>query len=174
MFGLQSYGLGTGYSFMGRVGHQLQFCGLGWAWVQYNLKYGFGLGSGWDLWVWVGCGLSSCRLGRVWVQLSSPCRTLLLTQAGTGTVHYWAVDNIDHNPSSAKAKDSFRGTSISLMQYPSHMNSELDSDVLVLGTGQHCKLWDSRFLHSNQPCYHDPPCTPSHTCNHPHTTQTGI
>ena len=31
-----------------------------------------------------------------------------------------AVDNIDHNPSSATAKDSFHGTGISLMQHPSH------------------------------------------------------
>ncbi|KAG0724736.1 hypothetical protein GWK47_040008 [Chionoecetes opilio] len=29
-----------------------------------------------------------------------------------------AVDNIDHNPSSATAKDSFHGTDISLMQHP--------------------------------------------------------
>ena len=34
--------------------------------------------------------------------------------------------------------------------------------------------WDSRFLHSRQPCYQDPPCTPSHSCNPPHTTQAGI
>ena len=31
-----------------------------------------------------------------------------------------AVDNIDYNPSSATAKDSFHGTVILLMQHPSH------------------------------------------------------
>lgn len=44
-----------------------------------------------------------------------------------------AVDNIDHNPSSATAKDSFHGTGISLMQHPSHMNGGLDRGVLVIG-----------------------------------------
>ena len=42
------------------------------------------------------------------------------------------------------------------------------------GTGHHCQLWDRRFLHSRQPCYQDPPCTPSHSCNPPFTTQAGI
>ena len=43
-----------------------------------------------------------------------------------------AVDNIDHNPSSATAKDSFHGTGISLMQHPSHTQSGTDRDVLVI------------------------------------------
>ena len=33
-----------------------------------------------------------------------------------------AVDNIDHNPSSTTAKDSFHGTGISLIQHPSSSN----------------------------------------------------
>ena len=31
-----------------------------------------------------------------------------------------AADNIDYNPSTATARDSFHGTGISLMQHPSH------------------------------------------------------
>ncbi|KAG0728564.1 hypothetical protein GWK47_032228 [Chionoecetes opilio] len=44
-----------------------------------------------------------------------------------------AVDNIDHNPSSATAKDPFHGTGISLMQHPSHTNGGLDRGVVVIG-----------------------------------------
>ena len=44
-----------------------------------------------------------------------------------------AVDNSDHNHSSATAKDSFHGTGISLMHHPSHMNGGLDRGVLVHG-----------------------------------------
>ena len=36
-----------------------------------------------------------------------------------------AVDNIDHNPSSATAKDSFHGTGISVTQHPSHDNAKI-------------------------------------------------
>ena len=43
-----------------------------------------------------------------------------------------AVDNIDYNPSSATAKDSFHGTSISLMQLPTHETSGFDRGVLVI------------------------------------------
>lgn len=43
-----------------------------------------------------------------------------------------AVDNIDHNPSSATAKDSFHGTGISLMQHRSHNNPGVDRGVLVI------------------------------------------
>ena len=46
-----------------------------------------------------------------------------------------AVDNIDHNPSSAIAKDSFHGTGISLMQHPSHTHGGADRGVLVIGQG---------------------------------------
>ena len=40
-----------------------------------------------------------------------------------------AVDNIDYNPNSAPAKDSFHGTGISLMQHPSHLFAGLDCGV---------------------------------------------
>ena len=41
-----------------------------------------------------------------------------------------AVDNVDHNPSSTTAKDSFHGTSISLMQHPTIGNDGEKRDVL--------------------------------------------
>lgn len=43
-----------------------------------------------------------------------------------------AVDNIDYNPSSATAKDSFHGTGISLMQLPTHQFAGHDRGVLVI------------------------------------------
>ena len=43
-----------------------------------------------------------------------------------------AVDNIDYNPSSATAKDSFHGTGISLTQLPTHQTSGFDRGVLVI------------------------------------------
>ena len=43
-----------------------------------------------------------------------------------------AVDNIDFNPSSAIAKDSFYGTGISLIQNTSHTHGGLDRGVAVL------------------------------------------
>ncbi|XP_041462085.1 uncharacterized protein LOC121413358 [Lytechinus variegatus] len=44
-----------------------------------------------------------------------------------------AVDNVDHNPSSAMARDSFHGTGISLIQHPSHTNEGQQRDVVVIG-----------------------------------------
>ena len=46
-----------------------------------------------------------------------------------------AVDNIDHNPSTATAKDYFNGTGISLMQHPSHTHGGTDRGVLVIHQG---------------------------------------
>ena len=43
-----------------------------------------------------------------------------------------AVDNIDYNPSSATAKDSFHGTVISLMQHPSHDFVGHDRGVVII------------------------------------------
>ena len=43
-----------------------------------------------------------------------------------------AVDNINHNPSSATAKDSFHGTGISLIQHPSHTRGGTDRGVPVI------------------------------------------
>ena len=52
-----------------------------------------------------------------------------------------AVDNIDHNPSSATAKDSFDGTGISLMQHPSHTHGGIDRGVPVISEdGSYTKL----------------------------------
>ncbi|XP_041473700.1 uncharacterized protein LOC121422610 [Lytechinus variegatus] len=44
-----------------------------------------------------------------------------------------AVDNVDHNPSSAMARDSFHGTGISLIQHPSHTNEGQQRGVVVIG-----------------------------------------
>ena len=57
---------------------------------------------------------------------SSKLRQNLLTTA--------AVNNIDHNPSSATAKNSFHGSSIhvSLIQIPSHTDGGLSHGVAVL------------------------------------------
>ena len=43
-----------------------------------------------------------------------------------------AVDNIDHNPSSTTAKDSFHGTGISLFQHPTKDNDGTDRDTTIL------------------------------------------
>ncbi|KAK1895923.1 50S ribosomal protein L25, partial [Dissostichus eleginoides] len=43
-----------------------------------------------------------------------------------------AVDNIDHNPSSATARDSFHCTGISLVQHPTSESPGHDRGVLIL------------------------------------------
>ena len=43
-----------------------------------------------------------------------------------------AVDNIDHNPSSTTARDSFHSTAISLIQHPSFVGEGTDRSLLVL------------------------------------------
>ena len=45
-----------------------------------------------------------------------------------------AVDNIDHNPSSSTAKDSFHGTGISLMQHQSQSFRSYDRDWVIIGS----------------------------------------
>ena len=50
-----------------------------------------------------------------------------------------AVDNIDHNPSSATAIDSFHGTGISIIQNPSHTHGGLDHGVAVLNQDRFAK-----------------------------------
>ena len=45
-----------------------------------------------------------------------------------------AVDNIDHNPSSATAKASFHGTGISLMQHQSQSFRGYDRDWDIIGS----------------------------------------
>ena len=44
-----------------------------------------------------------------------------------------AVDNIDHNPSSATAKESFHGTAISLFQHPSFAGEGLSQGTAIVG-----------------------------------------
>ena len=43
-----------------------------------------------------------------------------------------AMDNVDHNPSSATAHDSFHGTSIFIMQHLTHESTGIKRDVLVI------------------------------------------
>ena len=43
------------------------------------------------------------------------------------------VDNIDHNPSSRTAKDSFHGTAISLTQHPSKDVDGVDRSSVIQG-----------------------------------------
>ena len=46
-----------------------------------------------------------------------------------------AIDNIDHNPSSTTAKESFYGTGVSLFQHPSFAGEGVDrSTVFVEGS----------------------------------------
>ena len=47
-----------------------------------------------------------------------------------------AVDNIDHNPSSTTAHDSFYGTAISLMQHPTTSKKGTDRDIPILNETQ--------------------------------------
>ena len=44
-----------------------------------------------------------------------------------------AVDNLDYNPTSTTAKESFYGTGISLFQHPSHESEGIDRGVVVIG-----------------------------------------
>ena len=44
-----------------------------------------------------------------------------------------AIDNIDHNPSSITAKESFHGTSISLMQHPTMEDGGIKRDIPLIG-----------------------------------------
>ena len=64
----------------------------------------------------------------VFVDVLSPpkLRTNLFTTA--------AVDNIDHNPSSTTATDSFHGTGISMFQHPTAENEGQSRDVVVIET----------------------------------------
>ena len=44
-----------------------------------------------------------------------------------------AVDNIDHNPSSTTAKDSFHGTGISLLQHPLSEDGGVERGIVIAG-----------------------------------------
>lgn len=43
-----------------------------------------------------------------------------------------AMDNIDHNPISGTAKDSFHGVGISLIRHPTHECADSDRGMLVM------------------------------------------
>ena len=65
-----------------------------------------------------------------------------------------AVDNIDHNPSSTTAKDSFHGTVISLHQHPSFVDEENDRNLSgLLGTAK----GSSRTINRLPGCYTNVP-----------------
>jgi len=49
-----------------------------------------------------------------------------------------ALDNIDHNPSSTTAKDSFHGTGISLFQFPTELNAGSPQATIELLTRTKC------------------------------------
>ena len=49
-----------------------------------------------------------------------------------------ALDNLDHNPSSTTAKDSFHGTGISLFQFPSKLNTGTPQVTVDLLTTARC------------------------------------
>ena len=44
-----------------------------------------------------------------------------------------AVDNIDHNPSSTTATQSFHWTAISLMQHPAFPGAGIDRNIIIVG-----------------------------------------
>ena len=44
-----------------------------------------------------------------------------------------SVDNIDHNPSSTTARDSFHGTAISLHQHPTFAGEGVDRSITIVG-----------------------------------------
>ena len=50
----------------------------------------------------------------------------------TGLFTIGALDNLDHNPSSTTAKDSFHGTGISLFQFPTESNEGIQQNGITL------------------------------------------
>ena len=53
-----------------------------------------------------------------------------------------AVDNIDHNPSSATSKVSFHGTGMSLLQHPSVDGEGVDRNIALVGESHSSKSVD--------------------------------
>ena len=50
-----------------------------------------------------------------------------------------AVDNLDHNPSSTTAHDSFHGTGISLIQHPDYDSQGIDRGIVIIGGASNVK-----------------------------------
>ena len=51
-----------------------------------------------------------------------------------------AVDNIDHNPSSRTAKDSFHGTAMSITQHLADNNDGVKRQFPVIETTSNCSI----------------------------------
>ena len=63
-----------------------------------------------------------------------------------------AMDNLDHNPSSTTAIDSFHGTAISLTNHVSHeCRGESPSDIRINDTPQQMKIADLPYSYSFVP-----------------------
>ena len=60
------------------------------------------------------------------------------SQLSHGIFTVGALDNLDHNPSSTTAKDSFHGTGISLFQFPTELSTG-SPQVVKLSTTSKCK-----------------------------------
>ncbi len=69
----------------------------------------------WDLHIERQIASSLCERGN---ETGVACPSLLRHDLFTAG----AFDNLDHNPSSTTAKDSFHGTGISLFQFPTEIN----------------------------------------------------
>ncbi|KAI8487001.1 hypothetical protein Bbelb_352610 [Branchiostoma belcheri] len=87
--------------------------------------------------------LASCSRRHTCRSGNKECRVLFTTAA---------VDNIDHNPSSTTAKDSFHGTAISLLQHPnSAEDGERQSPSFELlmshGLGGHTRSQQQLFTY---------------------------
>lgn len=52
-------------------------------------------------------------------------------QAKSGIFSTFALDNIDHNPSSTTCRSSFHGTSISMVQFPGSLEEEQGETVIM-------------------------------------------
>ena len=76
-----------------------------------------------------------------------------------------AVDNIDHNPSSATAKDSFHETGISLMQHKLQSSRGYTRDWDIIGSLRSSTRSVS-FLHQPIPAFHQQPSKQSSSPHH--------
>ena len=56
-----------------------------------------------------------------------------------GVLTISSVDNIDHNHSATTATDSFHGTGISLIQYPSNTSDKEEHNPPAICCSTHCR-----------------------------------
>ena len=86
------------------------------------------------------CVSYDCLLKLISDKSNGVCQKFTIDEVRSGLFTVAAVDNIDYNPSSATAKDSFHGTGISLLQHPSHESEGCDRGALVIDqTSSHSK-----------------------------------